>query len=106
MRTHNHNQTLTHLAMPERQIPVLINAGPKEAEGFVPSIAWSDKRQTGVRRLLPSFVDGLRNPSRHREIEQGYGATRVSACSDELLSSFRHRWGIAIPLQVKTRQLG
>jgi hypothetical protein len=74
MRTHNRNLTITHLAMPERQIPVLIDAGPKEAEGFVPSITWSDKRQTGVRRLLPSFVDGLRNPSRHREIEQGYGA--------------------------------
>ena len=74
MRTHNHNTAITHLALPERQIPVLIAANAKEAEGFVPSITWSGKRHTKVRRLLPSFVDGLRSHSKRREIENEYGA--------------------------------
>ena len=74
MRTHNHNKAIMHLALPERQIPVLIEANEKEAEGFVPSITWSSKRNTKVRRLLPSFVDGLRSHSKRREIENRYGA--------------------------------
>jgi hypothetical protein len=74
MRTHNHNNAITHLALPERQIPVLIEADAKEAEGFVPSIMWSNKRHTRVRRLLPSFVDGLRGHGKRREIENKYGA--------------------------------
>jgi len=73
MKTHNHNGAITHLAMPERQIPVLIEANEKQAEGFVPSSTWSRKRHTNVRRLLPSFVDGLRRPGKRREIESEYG---------------------------------
>jgi hypothetical protein len=37
---------------------------------------------------------------------QGYGATREPARGDELLSSFRHRWDMAIPAQVEQIQLG
>ncbi len=78
MRTHNHNDAITHLALPERQIPVLIEADAKEAEGFVPSNTWSNKRHTRVRRLLPSFVDGLRDHGKRREIENKYGAISAS----------------------------
>ena len=60
--------------MPERQIPVLIESSPEKAEGFLPSIVWGGKPTTSVRRLLPSFVDGLRSPRRRREIEIEHGA--------------------------------
>jgi hypothetical protein len=73
MRTHNHNDPITHLAMPERLIPVLIDSGPKEAEGFVPSIAWSDKPMSSVRRLLPTLVEGLPSLRRQKEIEKEFG---------------------------------
>src|ERR1039458_245802 len=73
MRTHNHNEALTHLAMPERQIPVLIESRPEEAQGFVPSSIWSDKPMTSVKCLLPSLVEGLSNRSKQRELEKEYG---------------------------------
>jgi hypothetical protein len=66
-----------HLAMPERQIPVLIEANEEQAEGFVPSRTWSSKRHTNVRRLLPSFVDGLRRSGKRQEIENEYGKIRA-----------------------------
>ena len=72
--SNNNNEAITYLAMPERQIPVLIESSPEKAEGFVPSIAWGGKPMTSVRRLLPSFVDGLRSPRRRREIEIEHGA--------------------------------
>ena len=74
MRSNNANEAITYLAMPERQIPVLIESSPEKAEGFVPSMAWGGKPMTAVRRLLPSFVDGLRSPRRRREIEMEHGA--------------------------------
>lgn len=74
MRSNNDNEAITHLAMPERQIPVLIDSSPENAEGFVPSSGTSDLSVTMVRRLLPSFVDGLRNPQRRKEIEREHGA--------------------------------
>lgn len=78
LRTHNRNSAITHLAMPERQIPVLIESPSEKAEGFVPSIAWSDKPLTSVRRLQPSFVDGLENPGKRREIEKEHGAIKAA----------------------------
>jgi hypothetical protein len=74
MISNNTNEAITHLAMPERQIPVLIDSAPEKTEGFVPSIAWSDKPLTRVKRLLPSFVQGLATPQRRREIEKEHGA--------------------------------
>jgi hypothetical protein len=74
MRSNNTNKAITNLAMPERQIPVLIDASPENAEGFVTSGAWSEKSATSVRRLQPSFVDGLRSPRKRREIEKEHGA--------------------------------
>jgi hypothetical protein len=73
MRSNNDNKAITHLAMPERQIPVLIDSTAEKSEGFVPSIAWSDKPVTRVRRLLPEFVQGLTSPQRRREIEKEHG---------------------------------
>jgi hypothetical protein len=74
MRRNNRNEAITHLAMPERQIPVLIDSSTEKAEGFVPSATWSGKPLTSVRRLLPSFVDGLQSPRRRKEIEKEHGA--------------------------------
>jgi|GEM_PF-3364847 hypothetical protein len=74
MKSHNHNDAITHLAMPERQIPVLIDSAPEKAEGFVPSVVWSEKPVTSVRRLLPSFVEGLESPRKRKEIEKEHGA--------------------------------
>ena len=74
MRSHNHHEAITHLAMPERQIPVLIDSALEKSEGFVPSTAWSDKPVTSVRRLLPQFVQGLASPQQRREIEKEHGA--------------------------------
>ena len=59
--------------MPERQIPVLIDSTPEKAEGFVPSITWSDKPVTVVRRLLPSFLQGLPSQQRRQEIQKEHG---------------------------------
>jgi hypothetical protein len=39
----------------------------------VPSAAWSEQPVTSVRRLLPSFVEGLQSPRRKREIEREHG---------------------------------
>jgi hypothetical protein len=73
MRSNNDHEAITHLAMPERQIPVLIDSTLEKSEGFVPSIAWSDKPVTNVRRLLPQFVQGLASPQRRLEIEKEHG---------------------------------
>jgi hypothetical protein len=73
MRSNNINEAITHLAMPERQIPVLIDSTPDKAEGFVPLIAVGDKPVTSVRRLLPQFVQGLARSQRRLEIEKEHG---------------------------------
>ena len=73
MGSNNNHEAITHLAMPVRQIPVLIDSSPEKAEGFVPSIIWSDKPVTSVRRLLPSFVEGLESPRKRKEIEKEHG---------------------------------
>lgn len=74
MRSNNNNEAITNLAVPERRIPVLIDSSPERAEGFVPSMVWSDRPVTQVRRLQPSFVDCMGNPGRRREIEKEHGA--------------------------------
>lgn len=73
MRSNNNNEPITHLAMPERRIPVLIESSPEKAVGFVPSIAWGGKTVTSVQRLEPEIAIGLRNPRRRGEIEKEYG---------------------------------
>lgn len=73
MRSNNTNEPITHLAMPQRRFPVLIDSAREKAEGFVASTSWSDKDVTWVRRLEPSFVDGLKTPQKRREIEKEYG---------------------------------
>lgn len=74
MRSNNNHETITHLAMPERQIPILIGAGSGRAEGFMPSTARSGELVTRVRRVPPSLVEGLENPGRRKEIEKEHGA--------------------------------
>jgi len=74
MRTHNHNESITHLAMPERRIPVLIDCEPKRAEGFVPSFLENEQSATPVRRLDPALLIAFRNAGRRIEIEKEYGA--------------------------------
>ena len=78
MKSNNNNETITHLAMPERQIPVLVDSTPEKAEGFMPSIAGGDKPVTSVRRLLPQFVQGFGNSQRRREIEKEHGTISAS----------------------------
>ena len=73
MKTHNHNESITHLAMPERRIPVLIDCEPKQAEGFVPSFRESEQTATPVRRLDPAILIAFRNAGRRIEIEKEYG---------------------------------
>jgi hypothetical protein len=74
MRSNNHNEAITNLAVPERRIPVLIESSAERAEGFVPSIVWSGKPVTPIQRLQPSFIDGMGSPGKRREIEKEYGA--------------------------------
>lgn len=73
MRSNNDNKAITNLALPEQRIPVLIASGPEKAEGFVPSIVWSDKPVTSIRTLQPSFVEGLKKPGKRGEIEKEHG---------------------------------
>jgi len=59
MRSNNHNEAITHLAMPERSIPVLIDSSRQRADGFMPSMAFAE-RGTGepvfpVRRFRVSL---------------------------------------------------
>lgn len=78
MRSNNNHKAITHLAMPERRIPVLIDSTPEKAEGFVPSVAWCvEKPFTKVRRLQPEFVENLKNPQKRKEIEKEHGAIRT-----------------------------
>ena len=78
MRSNNRNEAITHLAMPERRIPVLIDSSPERADGFVPSISWSNKPVTPVRCLDVSFVDGMGNPGKRKEIEKEHGAVSAA----------------------------
>jgi hypothetical protein len=66
--------------MPERQLPVLIDAKPHfllgsgKAEGFVPSIV-SGAALTGVRRVQPkSIMDALKNPDQRQQLQKEHGA--------------------------------
>jgi hypothetical protein len=81
MRSNNNHETITHLAMPERQIPVLIDAGSGRSEGFMPSTARSGELVTRVRRVLPSLVEGLENPQRRKEIEKEHGPINAAQWS-------------------------
>ena len=74
MKTHNHNESITHLARPERRIPVLIDCEPKRAEGFVPSFLENEQSATPVRRLDSALLIAFRNGGRRIEIEKEYGA--------------------------------
>jgi hypothetical protein len=74
MRSNNNHETITHLAMPQRQIPVLIDAGSGPAEGYMPSPFANGKSVMRVRRILPEFVKSLKSPKRKKEIEKEYGA--------------------------------
>jgi hypothetical protein len=81
MRSNNNHETITHLAMPERQLPVLIDAransllAPGKAEGFVPSIAWGAAPSTGVRRVQPkSIMDALKHSAQREQFQTEHGA--------------------------------
>lgn len=76
MRINNHNEAITHLAMPERQIPVLIDSSRQKADGFMPSIAFAE-RGTGepvfpVRRFRV-FLDALNDSQGRSRFEQEFG---------------------------------
>lgn len=73
MRSNNANETITHLAMPERQIPVLIDSSPDKCEGYFTTATASDKPMKSVRRLLPQFIEDIRNPRKRQEIEKEFG---------------------------------
>jgi hypothetical protein len=68
----NHNEAITHLAMPERAIPVLVKCPTGLPDGFIP-----DDGQTGgvvaVRRLSPSLVERLTTNEEWRQVEKEYG---------------------------------
>jgi hypothetical protein len=71
-KINNVNETITHLALPERQIPVLIRDGSGNPEGSVPAMD-AGKPPIGVRRLLPSIVHVLATPQGRGEIEKQHG---------------------------------
>jgi hypothetical protein len=71
--SHNANETITHLAMPERSIPVLVSCGAGSPDGVMPSADGSDSSATGVRRLSPSLVARLKTDEGRKEIEKAYG---------------------------------
>jgi hypothetical protein len=77
MRSNNRNEAITHLAMPERQIPVLIDSSLEKAVGFVPSMAWvlkgSGMPGIAVRLFLPASLNDLSKPQQRREAEKEYG---------------------------------
>jgi hypothetical protein len=65
--------------MPDRQIPVLIDSIPEKAEGFIASIASSDRpMMISVKRLLPSIAQGLTSPEKRQDIEKEYGTIGAS----------------------------
>ena len=74
MKSNNNNEVITHLAMPERQIPVLIDSDRSKAEGFVPSSLWSNASLTGVMRLQPkAVIDALKNPEQRQRFQREHG---------------------------------
>lgn len=77
MNTGIHNEAITHLAMQQRQIPVLIDSNPEEAVGYVPRQASSGApaTKTNVRLLDPEYVRNLnKSDQRRKEIETEHGA--------------------------------
>jgi hypothetical protein len=85
MRSNNNNETITHLAIPERQIPVLIDSGSGRATGFVPSSVWSDKPITNVRRVpAESILDSLKTPEQRNSFEKEFGPVPEAAWNELL----------------------
>jgi predicted RNA-binding Zn ribbon-like protein len=72
MRSHNHNEAITHLAMPERAIPVLLKCEATKRDGFT---ALHDVSPTSVsvcripKTALRSFLD----PQERKLFETKYG---------------------------------
>lgn len=97
MKSNNTNKTITHLSMPERQIPVLIDAGSGSLEGFVASTSWALKGNgslsIAVRRILPESLNDLNEPQRRRQFENEFGPVNQSKWNRLLeLLALIERW--------------
>jgi len=73
MRNHNNHEAITHVGMPERQLPVLIAASSGKADGFVSFKPWDYGRGGNVRRVSREILPALRDPARRHGLERQYG---------------------------------
>jgi len=83
MNTGIRNNPITHLAMPERQIPVLVASTSERAEGFVELASSIGKSPTKVRRLDLGYVTDLhKNERKRKELETEFGAFGLAEWAD------------------------
>jgi hypothetical protein len=73
MRSDNRNETITHLGMPQRRIPVLTPVPSGGVDGFVSFKPWDYERGGNVRRVSPEILAALRDPAQRKRVEQQYG---------------------------------
>ncbi len=80
MKSNNNNEAITHVAMPERQAPILIDAKhasqvflpPGNAEGYVSLDAGAQAIE--VRRVQPkAIIDALKNQKQRQQFQKEYG---------------------------------
>src|SRR5271155_3329435 len=73
MRSHNHNETITHLAMPERRIPVLMECPKSIRDGFT-VLRDISPSSLNVRRVPENSLELFVDPKQRESFEQSYGA--------------------------------
>src|SRR5271170_3935441 len=73
MGSHNHNETITNLAMPEYRIPVLMECPKSSRDGFT---ALRDISPSGlnVRRVPEHSLELFIDPKHRESFEKRYGA--------------------------------
>jgi len=72
MKTHNHNETITHLSMPERKIPVLLECSPKQRDGLT-ALADISPESRSVRRVSGDALGLFLNAQSKTGFEQHFG---------------------------------
>ena len=91
-RTNNPNEAITHLALPEGRIPVLLRCSPEKREGLVCFSPYNEALSVRAvpRETLQLFVD----PKRRAVFEKEYGSVPELARA-ELLAALGMAGAIA-----------
>jgi hypothetical protein len=79
MRSHNPNEAITNLSIPERSIPVLLECKPKQRDGFT-SLSDVSPEGTSVRRVSSSALKMFLDERSKSEFEKRFGSIPSREC--------------------------